>query len=63
MLRFDRKQNSVKQLPFNKIINKKMNKNKRELSIHSKTSEVGKKKKNKIKHPPQRKTVIKKNLK
>ena len=42
-----------------------MNKNKRELSIHSKTSEVGKKKKtkNKIKHPPQRKTVIKKNLK
>jgi len=45
MLRFDRKQNSVKQLPFNKIINKKMNKNKRELSIHSKTSEVGKKKK------------------
>ena len=30
-----------------------MNKNKRELSIHSKTSEVGKKKKqNKIKHPP-----------
>ena len=52
MLRFDRKQNSVKQLPFNKIINKKMNKNKRELSIHSKTSEVEKKNKNKIKQPP-----------
>ena len=54
MLRFDRKQNSVKQLPFNKIINKKMNKNKRELSIHSKTSEVEKKTKTKLSNPPQK---------